>query len=214
MTLRFVKTSILSSSDGIDFGTEIAVESDEVRKTRVAAEAAGNKPLYEQLADIRDRKKLEYDENTKKIFAPPKGLDEEDIDFFNEMDDAKARAEDQNKRLVDAELEAFRESRRIELLKEPQELPHATFNIIPPKKTEPALKVGVVVTAKRKVPNVEKEDRNVVSKVSESSSASKSGAAVASKPESQKPTPASSQATKPAAAATLSLFGDYASDSD
>ncbi len=149
MTLRFVKTSILSSSDGIDFGTEIAVESDEVRKTRVAAEAAGNKPLYEQLADIRDRKKLEYDENTKKIFAPPKGLDEEDIDFFNEMDDAKARADDQNKRLVNAELEAFRESRRIELLKEPQELPHATFNIIPPKKVEPALKVGVVVTGMR-----------------------------------------------------------------
>lgn len=148
MTLRFVKTSILSSNDGIDFGTEIAVESDEVRRTRIEAEAASNKPLYEQLADIRDRKKLEYDENTKKIFAPPKGLDEEDIEFFNEMDDAKARADNASKRLVDAELEAFRESRRIELLKEPQETPHATFILAPQKKADTALKVGVVVKGK------------------------------------------------------------------
>lgn len=148
MTLRFVKTSILSSTDGIDFGTEIAVESDEVLKTRIAAEAAANKPLYQQLADIRDRKKIEYDENTKKIFAPPKGLDEEDVDFFNEMDEAKARTDDINKRLENAELEAFRESRRIELLKEPQEVSHNTINLIPPKKVDHALKVGAVVTGK------------------------------------------------------------------
>ena len=30
MTLRFVKTSILSSTDGIDFGNEISIDSEEV----------------------------------------------------------------------------------------------------------------------------------------------------------------------------------------
>lgn len=30
MALRFVKTSILSSTDGIDFGNEISIDSEEV----------------------------------------------------------------------------------------------------------------------------------------------------------------------------------------
>lgn len=149
MTLRFVKTSILSSSDGIDFANEIAVESEEVLKTRVAAEAAANVPLYQQLADIRDKKKLEYDEIGKKIFAPPRALDEEDIEFFNDLDDAKSRTDDLHKRQVDAELEAFRESRRIELLKDTTDLPSPAIRFPPPKKVEQSLKVGVVVKGKQ-----------------------------------------------------------------
>jgi hypothetical protein len=144
MTLRFVKTAILSSNDGIDFGTEVAVESEEVFKARVAAEAASTKPLYQQLADLRDLKKLEYDENTKKIFAPPKGLDEDDIEFFNEMDSAKARADDGIKRREDLELEAFRESRRVEMLKESSTTSATTIKL-PTKKVEPSINSGVTV---------------------------------------------------------------------
>ena len=144
MTLRFVKTAILSSSDGIDFGSEVAVESEEVLKTRAAAEAAANKPLYQQLADLRDLKQLEYDENTKKIFAPPKGLDEEDIEFFEELDTAKERAERDIRRKDDNELEAFRESRRLEMLKEPANTSNAVFKL-PPKKIDQGIKVGITV---------------------------------------------------------------------
>lgn len=92
MTLRFVKTSILSSEDGIDFGKEVsynlkyllayckrvtfckkvAVESEEATAAKIAAERASAKPLYQQIAEIKERKQQEYDENTKKIFAPPK----------------------------------------------------------------------------------------------------------------------------------------------
>jgi FAM192A/Fyv6, N-terminal domain len=67
MALHFVKTSVLSSSDGIDFNTESQLESEEAKKSRQAAEAA--KPLYEQLEELRNRKKEEYDENTKKLFG-------------------------------------------------------------------------------------------------------------------------------------------------
>lgn len=38
MALHFVKTSVLTSSDGIDFGTEVQVESEETRKARQEAE--------------------------------------------------------------------------------------------------------------------------------------------------------------------------------
>lgn len=37
MALRFIKTSILTSSDGIDFADETAVESEEVSLTLAAA---------------------------------------------------------------------------------------------------------------------------------------------------------------------------------
>jgi hypothetical protein len=118
MTLRFVKTSILSSEDGIDFDKETAVESEEVLKARKEAEAAANKPLYQQLADIRDRKQEEYDANTKAMHAPPKGLDEDDIAFFQDLDAAKAQARAANRAHDDEELESFRQARRIESLRE------------------------------------------------------------------------------------------------
>ena len=110
MTLRFVKTSILSSGDGIDFDNEVSVESEEVTKTRLAAEAAQNKPLFQQLADLKDRKQEEYDENTKKLFAPPKGLEEGDIEFFQEVEEAQARAKEAQKRNEELQLVAFRDA--------------------------------------------------------------------------------------------------------
>lgn len=147
MTLRFVKTSILSSSDGIDFGNEVSVDSEEVLKTRLAAEQAANKPLYQQLSDLRDQKKLEYDENTKKIFAPPKGLDEEDIEFFNELDNAKAKQDNNVKRHEENELEAFRESRRLEMLKESNHKPTVTIKL-PERKVETSINIKAIVKCK------------------------------------------------------------------
>ena len=147
MTLRFVKTSILSSSDGIDFGNEVSVDSEEVLKTRLAAEQAANKPLYQQLSDLRDQKKLEYDENTKKIFAPPKGLDEEDIEFFNELDNAKAKQDNNVKRHEENELEAFRESRRLEMLKESNHKSTVTIKL-PERKVETSINIKAIVKCK------------------------------------------------------------------
>jgi FAM192A/Fyv6, N-terminal domain len=69
MALHFVKTAVLTSADGIDFGTEVAVESDETRQAKLDAEAATRKPLFQQLADLRDKKQDEFDENRKKIFG-------------------------------------------------------------------------------------------------------------------------------------------------
>jgi hypothetical protein len=113
MTLRFVKTSILTSEDGIDFGTETAVENEETRAARLAAEQAQNRPLYQQLADIKNRKDEEYDENTKKMFAPPKALDEDDVMYFQELDNIKSRAMDAREIREQKELSSFRTAQRI-----------------------------------------------------------------------------------------------------
>ena len=71
MALHFVSTSVLSSSDGIAFENEEKKDSEEVRQAKAAAIAAENKPLFEQLADLKAKKQEEYDANTKLIFGAP-----------------------------------------------------------------------------------------------------------------------------------------------
>ncbi len=114
MTLRFVKTSILSSEDGIGFSKEVAVENEETRTARMASELAANRPLFQQLAEIKDRKQEEYNENTKKMFAPPRALDEEDVEYFHELDDIKARAMDAREMREQRELSAFRAAQKVD----------------------------------------------------------------------------------------------------
>lgn len=80
MALHFVKTSVLTSTDGIDFSNEESIESDETRKAKKEAEENSRKPLFQQLADLRDKKQEEYDLNRKAIFAPPTALDEDDVE--------------------------------------------------------------------------------------------------------------------------------------
>lgn len=93
MALRFVKTSVLTSEDGIDFSTETVVESEEQRSIRLNAENAAQRPLYMQLQEQQDKKQAEYDAITKQIFAPPKGLDEEEFGFISALEEVKYRKE-------------------------------------------------------------------------------------------------------------------------
>ena len=67
MSIQFVATTVVQESDGISFGAEEAIESEEVKRARVQAERAAQKPLYEQLAEREAKKKEEYDRNTKVI---------------------------------------------------------------------------------------------------------------------------------------------------
>lgn len=85
MALHFVSTSVLVSEDGVDFGKETHLESAEVRKSKELANKSVHKPLYLQLAENNVKKEEEYDLNTKKMFAPPKALDDEDIEFLNQL---------------------------------------------------------------------------------------------------------------------------------
>jgi hypothetical protein len=111
MALHFVKTSVLTSEDGIDFGKEVAVESEEARKSRQEADDASRKPLYEQLRELQDKAKEEYDANTKRLFAAPKALDEEDVMFLNDIESTRVKAMEQRAATEQSALEAFRAAR-------------------------------------------------------------------------------------------------------
>lgn len=108
MTLRFVATTVLSSKDGIDFSNEVAIESEEAKIARLAAERASHRPLYEQLAEQRQKKQDEYDANTKLIFAPPKALDEEDVFFLRNLESQQQESKLQQKEEEARAIEEFR----------------------------------------------------------------------------------------------------------
>ena len=111
MALHFVATSVLTSTDGIDFSKEEALDTEESRRSRREAEEATRKPLFMQLQELRDKKQEEYDSNTKKLFAAPKALDEEDISFLNDVEDHRAQAMDQRAATEKEALAAFRAAR-------------------------------------------------------------------------------------------------------
>eukprot|EP00644_Phytophthora_capsici_P013504 jgi/Phyca11/17670/fgenesh1_pg.PHYCAscaffold_29_\ len=83
----FVSTSVLTSSDGL-FGDNV----EEKRVTEAPAprpeDASGYKPLYEQLQERKDQKDSEWKEKNNP-FAPPKGLDEEEFEYIQDLESKK-----------------------------------------------------------------------------------------------------------------------------
>lgn len=144
MTLRFVKTSILVSEDGLDFSKETAVESEETRNNRLARETGAEKPLYQQLADQKQRKQDEYDANTKLLFSAPKGLDDEEFHFLESLNDAKERADKQKKAEVDQAVLEFRAARKLDNYELHKET-HATKVVVRPSGTSNSLSLGTKV---------------------------------------------------------------------
>lgn len=112
MALHFVSTSILSSENGIDFGKEEIIISEESKKAIAAAERASNRPLYEQLFDQQQKKQEEYDANTKRMFAPPKALDEDEVEYFNNLKVKRNEALSNRHSIEEKALEVFRTMQR------------------------------------------------------------------------------------------------------
>ncbi len=113
MSIRFVKTAIVSSADGLDFNVEEKVENEELRKARLgmllihfvflthssllltnssAKEDGLKKPLYEQLQEQKEKKDAEFEANRKLMNLPAK-LDEEDIKYLNLLEENKNKKE-------------------------------------------------------------------------------------------------------------------------
>mmetsp|Transcript_23879 Transcript_23879/g.35036 ORF Transcript_23879/g.35036 Transcript_23879/m.35036 type:complete len:200 (+) Transcript_23879:32-631(+) len=152
MALHFVSTSVLSSSDGIGYEKEEKKETEDTRAARIAAERAASKPLFEQLAEQQEKKQAEYDANTKLIFAPPKALDEEDVEYFQHMEQLRKQQMTKQKEEEEKELAVFRSSKHA-----------ATSSISLSKMIKPSAAPAsapkiVVKHKKRKGPSTESND--------------------------------------------------------
>lgn len=73
--MRFVKTEILTSTDGLSHGESKKLVTN-------AQSSSSGKTLFQQLEEQKDRQKEAYDAVTKQIFAPPQSLAEDDVAFY------------------------------------------------------------------------------------------------------------------------------------
>jgi len=106
MAIKFVKTEILSSADGVSMGESKRLESPEADE---ALKLNGRgKSLFEQLSEQKDKEQESYDATTKLIFAPPKGLDDEEVAFFM-SEETRRRAALKTRK--ESELDAFAAAR-------------------------------------------------------------------------------------------------------
>ncbi|KAG6611695.1 uncharacterized protein IUM83_17194 [Phytophthora cinnamomi] len=87
----FVSTSVLTSSDGL-FGDNVEEKRVTEAPAPRAEDAAGYKPLYEQLQERREQKDSEWKEKNNP-FAPPKGLDEEEFEYIKDLESRKEDSE-------------------------------------------------------------------------------------------------------------------------
>ncbi|KAF0699823.1 Aste57867_9599 [Aphanomyces stellatus] len=99
----FVSTSVLSSSDGL-FGDNV----EEVRITDrpESADKVDSRPLYDRLKEQKDQRDADWKDKNNP-FAPPKGLDDEEITFLYALEEDQKKIQDDIKRQHDAELAQF-----------------------------------------------------------------------------------------------------------
>jgi hypothetical protein len=151
MSIGFVSTSVLESKDGIDFNEEKRIESEEVLAAEKRAREAANKPLWQQLAEREEEKEAKFEAVRKAIYAPPKGLDEEEFAYLAGVEQQREEKEAQSKQWEEKELEAFasaRASQTLSSVDKPKPPPIAR-TVAPPKRLEEG-QAPILIVKKRK----------------------------------------------------------------
>jgi len=106
MSLHFVSTSVLSSTDGVSHNTETQLDPSSSTSTNQTYQ----KPLYEQLRANAEKDQEQYDEITKSMRGTTT-LNEEDVAFIQSVEDRKAEKKNKVKRKDEEEIQMFRAAR-------------------------------------------------------------------------------------------------------
>jgi len=105
MSLHFVSTSVLSSTDGVSHNTETQLDPSSTSTNQTY-----QKPLYEQLRANAEQDQEKYDEITKSMRGTTT-LNEEDVAFIQSVEDRKAEKKSKVKRKEEEEIQLFRAAR-------------------------------------------------------------------------------------------------------
>mmetsp|Transcript_19110 Transcript_19110/g.44746 ORF Transcript_19110/g.44746 Transcript_19110/m.44746 type:complete len:209 (+) Transcript_19110:319-945(+) len=115
MSLSFVKSAVLSSSDGISHNEEKTIDSKETQAARSRSSTA--KPLFEQLKANQDADQEREDEFQKSLRGM-RPLDEEDCAHLDAIQRGRLEKEDNVKKGIEREVAMFnaaKESRSLTL---------------------------------------------------------------------------------------------------
>ena len=153
MAIRFVATGVLESEDGISFNVDTPLETQEEIEKRRQRETSDAKPLYQQLEEQKAKKLEEEELKRKAIFAPPKGLDEDEIEYFKEVEAQKEKIKGTRAANEEKLLENFRNKQKgtiINDLSSSSSASTVTTIKIAPKENKAKEITIPIVTAKRK----------------------------------------------------------------
>lgn len=110
MSLNFVSSAVLTSTDGVSHNEEKAVESTEADSVRRQQQAGGHKPLFEQLRSNADAAQEERDAAAKAMRGT-RTLDEEDCAHLDSIERQRMERDAAVRRGVEDEVAAFRAAR-------------------------------------------------------------------------------------------------------
>ena len=112
MSLSFVKSAVLSSTDGISHNEETIIDNRETQSLRASSGAAGgHKPLFEQLRANKDAEQ-ERDDEFQKSLRGMRPLDEEDCAHLDAVERRKMEQEDAVRSGVEWEVAMFRAAKK------------------------------------------------------------------------------------------------------
>jgi hypothetical protein len=106
MSLSFVASAVLSSTDGISHNEETEIENKEVDAVR--KNASSSKSLFEQLRENQDTEEEKKAEMQQKIMRGTMALDEEDVAHLDALQKSKNESELKNRTELEQELAMFR----------------------------------------------------------------------------------------------------------
>ena len=110
MSLNFVSSAVLTSTDGVSHNEEKAVESTEADSVRRQQQAGGHQPLFEQLRSNADAAQEERDAAAKAMRGT-RTLDEEDCAHLDSIERQRMERDAAVRRGVEDEVAAFRAAR-------------------------------------------------------------------------------------------------------
>ena len=110
MSLSFVKSAVLSSTDGVSHNEETTIDNQETKSIRSAAASGAHKPLFEQLRANKEAQDAKDDEFQRSLRGMAT-LNDEDCAHLNAMERQKIEMEYQVKSGIEREVALFHAAR-------------------------------------------------------------------------------------------------------
>eukprot|EP01083_Nonionella_stella_P293642 998704_1 len=111
MSLSFVKSAVLSSTDGVSHNEETTIDNKETQSLRASGAGGGShKPLFEQLRANKEAD-LEKDVEFQRSIRGTRPLDEEDCAHLDSVERMKNERDSAVKSGIERELALFRAAR-------------------------------------------------------------------------------------------------------
>ena len=115
MSLSFVSSSVLSSTDGVSHNEEVQIQSTELDVIR-QRNASDSKPLYEQLRSNQEQEAERQAEEERARIRGTLALDEEDVAHLDALNRSKLRSELERKAELEREVAMFRAAKEERVL--------------------------------------------------------------------------------------------------